>query len=83
MMSSISAQFQSDRSFPEPTMSSPNQMSRRLDESSKKPLTCTGSPVELGRGSRQYGRPCTASPPWSFSAKRRAETPPQGTGWRP
>ena len=82
-----SARFQSERSLPAPSMSSPYQMSRRLEEISKKPLTWTGSPVVDGSGSRTYGRPSTARVDASAeprpAASTRAETPPHGTGCSP
>ena len=51
--------FQACRSFPTPCRSLPCQMSRRLVLSSKKALTCTGSPVLTGRGRTQKAWPST------------------------
>eukprot|EP00964_Phaeocystis_antarctica_P127932 scaffold91652_cov38-Phaeocystis_antarctica.AAC.2 len=61
-------------------------MSRRLEDSSKNPLMCTGKPVIVLSGSKQYGFPAHGWPSIetpSSSQPIGAATPDHGRGCRP
>ena len=54
---------QGSQHLPSPVMSAPAcHTSRLFDDSSKKPLTCTGRRVAIGRGRKQYAAPAKSAP---------------------